>query len=144
MTVNCVGLNYNKQDLIGCAVPFLRLGEPSGMYLAPRLMEGWESLPFKARGAQGLECGGSSFLGAFHWSCLMNCRDILCIRARRCLVKTRLWKPARAQCEEPRSPSLALCCGRSSPPGCQVSHLESSSRFAASLVPAHGQPHQGT
>lgn len=78
MTANCVGLNYNKQNLIGCAVQFFRMGEPSGMYLAPRLMEGRASLDFKDRGATvcGFKCSRSSFPNVFHLSCLMNFRDI--------------------------------------------------------------------
>lgn len=91
-----------------------------------------------------LECGSSSFLSASHWSSSMKRRGILCVPARCCLVKTRLWKPARARLDESHSPSLALCCGQGSPQSCQVSHLESLSRFFASLVPARGQPQRGT
>lgn len=78
LTANCVGLNYNKQNLIGCAVQFFKMGEPSGIYLAPGLMEGWASLHFKDRGATvcRFECRSGSFLGVFNLSHLMNFRDI--------------------------------------------------------------------
>lgn len=78
MTANCVGLNYNKQNLIGCAVQFFKMGEPSGIYLAPGLMEGWAWLDFKARGATvcTFKCRSGSFLSVFNLSYLMNFRDI--------------------------------------------------------------------
>lgn len=78
LTANCVGLNYNKQNLIGCAVQFFRMGEPSGIYLAPGLMEGQASLDFKDTGATvcKFKCRSGSFLSVFHLSCLMNFRDI--------------------------------------------------------------------